>query len=481
MGQPSAFPYESLIEQNICGIYRTTPSGNIVFCNLAFAKMLGYNSPSELINTNAGALYFDTGTRSNFIEQLQKASRLQNYATTLRKKDGSVFHGLENVSAFTGDDGSIQYLDGAMIDITEQVNAVAALQESEQKFRRIVDTAQEGIWVLDANDKTNFVNPKLCEMLGYEAHEMIGKELYDFMDEEGKIYAKQCMQRRREGAKDNMDIRYKTRTGEDLWCNISTAPIFNADAYEGALAMVTDITEKRRVEKEREQLIADLSERNKGLGQFTYIVSHNLRAPVANIMSLANLMRDATPADTDKFLQGIEVSANALNTIIGDLHDILRVRNGSVLQKEDVSFPALVETITGSINVFIKGHNATFVQDFSAVDNVFTVRSYLYSIFYNLIINGVKYAKPGIHPVIRIQSFRANGHVGIMFNDNGKGLDLDRVEKDLFGLYKRFDLGTEGKGMGLFMVKAQVESLGGSISVESKPGEGATFIVLLPS
>jgi len=480
MSQPEAFPYQALIEQNICGIYRTTAAGNIVFCNSAFANMLGYASADELVGTDAGALYFEQSTRLGFVEQLTRTSKLLNYSAILKKKDGSTFYGLENASIFDDKKSGTQYLDGVIIDVSAQMEALTALRESEQKYRRIVETAQEGIWTLDTEDKTNFVNPKLCEMLGYTAEEMMGKELYEFMDEEGKAYAIECMERRRNGAKDNIDIRYKTKWGQDVWCNITTAPIFNAaGGYEGALAMITDISEKRRAAIEKEQLIADLSERNKGFRQFTYIVSHNLRAPVANILSLVSLIREAPSEETAIFLKSIQASALALDTIIKDLHDILRVKNGAFQQREEILFSDLVQSIAGSINLFIHDSGATLLQDFSAVERIFSVRSYLHSIFYNLIVNGIKYARPGVPPIITITSFRENGLIGITFTDNGKGMDLPRVEKELFGLYKRFDITIEGKGMGLFMVKAQVESLGGTITVESQPGAGTTFTILL--
>ena len=111
---------------------------------------------------------------------------------------------------------------------------------------------------------------------------------------------------------------------------------------------------------------------------------------------------------------------------------------------------------------------------------MFTTRSYLYSIFYNLISNSIKYRNPDIPTVISIKSQKAGNKIELRFKDNGKGIDLDKNGQNIFGLYKRFDNSVEGKGMGLYIVKTQVTTLGGTIQIESQPGKGTEFTLLFP-
>jgi signal transduction histidine kinase len=127
----------------------------------------------------------------------------------------------------------------------------------------------------------------------------------------------------------------------------------------------------------------------------------------------------------------------------------------------------------------IEGEHATISYHFNEVEEMAGIKSYLYSIFYNLILNSIKYRKPGIDPVITVSGYKTEGGTSIKFQDNGKGIDEKNI-KNLFGLYKRFDTHVEGKGMGLFMVKMQVESMGGSITVESEPEKGSTFVIEFP-
>lgn len=122
-------------------------------------------------------------------------------------------------------------------------------------------------------------------------------------------------------------------------------------------------------------------------------------------------------------------------------------------------------------------HNKNLEQ-FASI--VIPIKSYIHSIFYNLISNSIKYRKPGKIAAIEVKTVLIAGKILISFKDNGVGIDLTKNGNKIFGLYKRFHHEVEGKGLGLFMVKTQVEALGGNIRVNSKPGEGAEFIVELP-
>ncbi|HVV56396.1 MAG TPA: PAS domain-containing sensor histidine kinase [Mucilaginibacter sp.] len=540
---------------------------------------------------------------------LQKGKRVSN-EYRINCKDGSIKWVENRIVPYLDDRGILSRIDGVTRDITEQKAAREKYLEGETRFRRIVEAAQEGIWTIDDQEKTNFVNQKMADILGYTPEEMIGKGLYDFMDEEGKAYAIACMERRRRGSKENLDIRYKTKNGDDVWANISANPVFDENGvYKGALAMVTDITQrkfdedalkkseanlrtifentdtayvlfdtdltiisfnalaqkyseeqngkslvvnkpisdyftperwpfiKETVDKvargitvsyelssvksdgsvrwndvrwlnvkddngetrgfilvnqdrteaklaalERERITSDLIQHNKDLEQFTYIISHNLRAPVANIIALSEMLNEAgTDSNTkEEVIERISKSIQNVDTVIQDLNHILQARDTVNEKRENVYFRELIDTIRASIYNTIVSEQVEFKYDFEEAKSIFTVRSYIYSIFYNLTSNSIKYRKPGIPPVISIKSHHSRNKIELRFRDNGKGIDMSKYAAQVFGLYKRFDHSVEGKGMGLFMVKTQVEALGGSIRIKSKPGEGTEFVIQLP-
>ena len=140
-----------------------------------------------------------------------------------------------------------------------------------------------------------------------------------------------------------------------------------------------------------------------------------------------------------------------------------------------VSFSTLVAEIKLSISDLLLDNEFRVDCDFSAIDEIFTVRSYLYSVFYNLIANAVKYRRIDVKGCITVTSEKVADKSVLLFSDNGIGFNLDRNKDNVFGLYKRFHSNYPGKGMGLFMVKSQVEMLGGNVSVESTENLGTTF------
>lgn len=130
------------------------------------------------------------------------------------------------------------------------------LQQSEERYRHILETAGEGIWIIDAESKTSFANSKMAEMLGYTADEMLGMPLFGFMDAEERAIAVAYVERRRQGIKEQHDFKFRCKDGSALWGILSTSPIFDKTGqYTGALGIVIDVTERKQIEEERTQLL----------------------------------------------------------------------------------------------------------------------------------------------------------------------------------------------------------------------------------
>lgn len=243
---------------------------------------------------------------------------------------------------------------------------------------------------------------------------------------------------------------------------------------------ILDITERKLSEIERLKITQDLILRNKDLEQFSYIVSHNLRAPVANIIGLSEVLQ-SNGLDTTlhpQIMNSLSVSVNRLDEVIIDLNNILATKHALDEKKTVIKFSDIADDVFLSMEHIIEKEGAKLEWDFSAVNEIVSMRSYMYSIFVNLISNSLKYRQAGLPPVIDIRSQLQGNSIELHFSDNGLGIDLQKKGDQVFGLYKRFHIGSvEGKGMGLFMVKTQVESLGGSIQIESEPNKGTKFII----
>ena len=136
------------------------------------------------------------------------------------------------------------------VDISERKIAEESLKQSEKKYRQLVELAQEGIWMIDAELKTTFVNPRMAEMLGYTVEEMMGKNLFSFMDEQGIAICKNNIERRKKGIKEQHDFEFIRKDGTRIYTSLETNPITDQDGkYVGALAVVADITERKRAEE----------------------------------------------------------------------------------------------------------------------------------------------------------------------------------------------------------------------------------------
>jgi PAS domain S-box-containing protein len=272
-----------------------------------------------------------------------------------------------------------------------------------------------------------------------------------------------------------------TADWDQSWLEASFSPIIVNDQMAGIACYSRDITERKLAELERAKITNDLLQRNRDLEQFTFIISHNLRAPTANIMGITEYLQDETIAREEQreLLRALSSSVTGLDTVIKDINTILQVKHEGNEKKELISFTKLVKDILRSLDHLNEKNNVFIRHDFSEVDEIFSFKVYLQSIFYNLISNAIKYSKPNEQARIEIQSKKEDGAIILTFKDNGLGIDLIAKGDKIFRLYARFHSHVEGKGMGLYMVKTQVEAIGGRISVASEVGQGTEFTITI--
>lgn len=246
--------FQAIFDNTADGIYQSTIDGRFVMANPAMAKIFGYSSSEDLISsvTDIGSqIYANPSDRRKMSELLACQDHLENFEVALLTKDGDTIWVSESTRAVRSEKGAIKYFEGTLKDITERKRAEEELNKSKEQYRQIVETAQEGIWVLDENNYTIFVNKKMCEMLEYSREEMMGKQNYYFKDEEGRAKAKEDIERRKMGITETQISKFVTKKGKEVWTSVSTNPIFDDDGhYVGALGMFTDITERKKKDEE---------------------------------------------------------------------------------------------------------------------------------------------------------------------------------------------------------------------------------------
>ncbi len=369
-------------------------------------------------------------------------------------------------------------------DITPQREAATKLRRSEARFRALIENNFDAIIVRDHSSKITYASPSACRMLGYEASAWIDTpnliEAHpDDRDYQLKVHA---FAAQNPGVCSPVQLRIRKKDGTFIWIEGLITNMLENESVQGIVSNFHDVTERKEAEIQREQMTQDLIERNQNLEQYAYIVSHNLRAPVANILGISNLLElgGTTQHDLAASLSHLFNSARRLDEVIRDLNLILQMQQGIHEKNETIDFEELVQDVSATALASVPSNLCKIECDFSAFPKITTVKSYLYSIFYNLITNSIKYKRADVQALIQIQSRKFGDRCIITVADNGLGIDLENQGSKVFGLYKRFHPDhAEGKGMGLFMTKTQVEALGGRISVKSEVGQGTEFTILL--
>lgn len=242
-----------------------------------------------------------------------------------------------------------------------------------------------------------------------------------------------------------------------------------------------DITDIRNLEKEKGHLILELTKRNQALSQFNKIISHNLRAPIANILGILSLLEHLPKEEAEYQELQSELSHLAIGVdgIIKDLNGALSHNIEINEAKSKINFKDIIQNNLELLSAPIKEVNPS-IQLNCMAEFAFGFPAYLNSIFYNLMGNALKYRQPNKPLEIEISTFTDVHNVHIVFKDNGRGINTTKNDDKIFGLYSRFHKEIEGKGLGLFITKQQIEFMGGSVYAEGKENEGLSIHIQLP-
>jgi PAS domain S-box-containing protein len=387
---------------------------------------------------------------------------------------------------------------GALADITEQkkyeyelLQREKLLQESNKLNKQLIETSQQFFYVIKVEGDDLFespfayVSPQAEDFFGLSFTEVLQKpdtwinsihpgDITNVLEQTKKLRLKM----------EPVTRIYRIlnrKLSTYIWIEDFICPIANEEGeiieLYGSAKNITALKEK---EIERETLLNELSDRYNELMQFNYIVSHNLRAPVANLVGLSNILSlpEIDEAEKVQIFKHVSESATRMDNLIKDLSVILSSRSTINEKKEEVLLPEIIQSIEDNLEKQLLETQAVINKEISEeAKSLYTIKSYIQSIFHNLISNAIKYCSPERRPQIRIKAERVGNNYIIKVSDNGMGIDLEKHGSYLFGLYKRFNLEIEGKGLGLHMTRNQVKALGGNIQVESQPGEGTTFTI----
>lgn len=371
---------------------------------------------------------------------------------------------------------------GALQDITKQKEEELRLKLLET----VILQTKESIVITESNfnkkqlPKIIYVNPAFTNMTGYTSEEIINNKSLDILrgpNTELSVIKKiiQIIQNKEEGL---LEIKCYKKDKTEFWLRFTMIPIYNSEnELSHWVSIQRDVTEEKNQEKEKEQLIKELTQNNKDLKQFSYITSHNLRAPMSNLTGLLNLIEDITIEDPElnEIINGFSKSTHLLNETIEDLTKVMIIKDNTSIEKENISLKEVFENVFHQLTNQVEKSKPILKLNLEDVSVINTNKAYLESILLNLLTNSLKYKSNDRILKITISAHQIGNTIQLIFKDNGIGIDLNKNKDKIFGLYQRFHDYPDSKGLGLYLVKSQVEAMKGTISIESKVNKGTTL------
>jgi PAS domain S-box-containing protein len=370
---------------------------------------------------------------------------------------------------------------GAMQDVTKQ-------KQEEQRLRlleTVVTQTKDAVIITDKDLKVGefpnilFVNPSFTTITGFKPKEVVGQPLNLFNGPKSDLTKKEYLiENIKYFDESTLETISYTKEGEKFWINLTMIPVTNTEGeYTHWICILRDITEDKNQEKEKVQLIRELTKNNRDLKQFSYITSHNFRAPLSNLTGLLALLEDI-PIENEELkeiLSGFHKSTRLLNETIEDLVKVVIIKDNPSIQKEEVSIKEVFENVFFQLNNQINLQKPNLKIDINPKATLWINKSYLESIILNLLSNALKYRAQTRPLKINIEVKEGEKSVHLTIKDNGIGIDMNKNRDKIFGLYQRFHNYADSKGLGLYLVKSQVEAMGGTIEVDSEVDKGTEF------
>ncbi|WP_083919435.1 chemotaxis protein CheB [Pontibacter roseus] len=367
--------------------------------------------------------------------------------------------------------------------VAERTKELAA---SEERFRLVSMATNDVVWDWDLASNQIWWSDSLQKMLGFAEEEMGAgiNSWFDKLHPNDKESIVTSINKAINQGREQWSGEYRIARKDGSYSYVSNRAYIQYNEYQMPYRVIgsfIDLSDLRDTQQELQHTNEHLLRVIEDLDTFVYTASHDLKSPIANIEGLMLLLeeqiKEAAPLPgepTEPLFHMIKDSIARFKNVIKDLTDIAKVQRDVDGEAESVNLQQLTDTVLQSLKEEVSKKNARIELDFAQAPQINFSKKNLYSIFYNLVSNAIKYSSPERLPHIQIKSEMEGKHLVITFSDNGLGISKDNMGK-LFTLFKRFHSHVDGTGMGLYIVKRIMDNSGGTIEVESDVTKGTTF------
>ncbi|MCI0487429.1 MAG: response regulator [Blastocatellia bacterium] len=361
------------------------------------------------------------------------------------------------------------------------------LKESEERYRRIIETAEEGVWITGADNETTFVNRKMAEMLGYSVEEVLGRPIFEFMDEEWRKVAEMNLEERRKGVGGRFDFKYRRKDGTDLWTIRSTTPMFDdRGKYIGVLAMITDITERKHLEQQFLQ-----SQKMESIGRLAGGIAHDFNNLLTAIMGYSQMIL-ARLKESDPMREEVQEIERASRRAASLTSQLLAFSRKQILQPKVLDLNIVVANMEKMLLRLISEDIELVTKLDASLGRVKVDPGQIEQVMVNLAVNARDAMPKGGKLIVETtnveldegyarkhMAVRPGPYVMLAISDTGSGMDEETQSRIFEPFFTTKEQG-KGTGLGLSTVYGIVEQSGGNIWLYSEPGRGTTFKVYLP-
>ncbi|MFT7230065.1 MAG: PAS domain S-box-containing protein [Bacteroidia bacterium] len=499
----SELRYKSIFENNYSGIILVNEHLDILYKNLAFNKLLD-SAETDLAEDDLKKYIFEEDQHDLVDLMAGLVSRNYEYfdlALNMKVNSEDVVNTICFVRGLYDDDSVFTEAVVTFQDISDDLKIRLELEESEKRFKIIVESAVEALMLLDYDAQRYIdVNKSAVELFGYTRKELLNLklgELSPLLQSDGDYSlnaSTDLMEKCISGENVVYEWTVKRKDNKLIPCEVRLVKL----PFEGnriVRVSAIDITERKRsermlnldkqkLEEKNEELISlnqALENQTNQLQEFAYISSHNLRSPAGNIRALLDFYHNDPNEENFKIvLEKLDVVSEDLLDTINDLADVVKIKNEVSQDITKLSLSKLIAKTEHSLSQQINDTLAVIEIDLNGIEHIQASKTYMESIILNLTSNALKYSQKEVAPRIYISAAQDETCLILKVEDNGLGIDMELYGSKLFGLRKTFHKNKDSRGVGLFITKAQVEAMQGTIYADSEPGKGTTFYIRLP-
>ncbi|NCX96021.1 MAG: PAS domain S-box protein, partial [Chitinophagia bacterium] len=459
---------------------------NITYFDPKWWAMIGYQPEQQLISPNYKEYFNNLPIHPNDVERVIKtyktaidgdASKYE-FEYRIQHKQGHYVPVLARGYILRNQNGKPIRISGTNMDLTEIKLVEQAFHQSQDNLRTVFENTTVGYILFDTHLQIlSFNGPAAHFTLSEHGKPLVaGNSFLSYFPEEQHERIMGVALKVLSGEKLEHETLHNA-TGEDNWYYVKYSPVANKNSeVVGFVLAMENITDRKKQELEKATSFKLLSEQNKRLLGFSYIVSHNLRSHTSNIKSIVQFLKETDEQEErTEMLTHLTTVTDLLHETIHNLHDVVSVHNAVGLVNIPLNLSGYVGKAINVLGDQIEAKKALINNNVPYDVTIEYHPAYLESITLNFISNAIKYAHPDRHPVVNINYNMENNEKILIIADNGIGIDLKRNGDKLFGLYKTFHDNQDARGVGLFITKNQIESMGGRVEVESELGIGTTF------